>query len=111
MLIFVIIKLDTYNNIQWPENLIYGTKKNYIMNKKYDIIKYKTKVINYYCINHRYKSKIIKDPKKCCSKIIYERDEDEFYLFVNNSAECQKNNIFTKEEIKTIHLIHINYQI
>ena len=47
MLIFVIIKLDTYNNIQWPENLIYGTKKNYIMNKKDDIIKYKTKIINY----------------------------------------------------------------
>ena len=56
--------------------------------------------MNYYCINHRYKSNVIKNAKKCNSKIQYKKKEDEFYLIENHSAECQINLNIKKKILK-----------
>ena len=100
MLIYDMKTVLTDNSIKWPVNLIYGTKKYYLMNKKKDIVNINHNILNQYCINHRYKSKVIKNVKKCNSKIQYKKKEDEFYLIENHLAECQININIKKNILK-----------
>ena len=78
MIIYDMKQALTDKSIKWPDNVIYGTKKFYLMNKKKDLTNIKHNILNYYCINHRYKSNVIKNAKKCNSKIQYKKKEDEF---------------------------------
>jgi len=91
---------ETDKNIKWPENLYFGSRKYYLMNKPNDLINIKKKTLNYYCINHRYISKLKKESKICDSKIQYIKTEDEFYLINDHSGECNLGIKPTKKEIK-----------
>jgi len=88
------------SNIKWPENLYYRSRKYYMMSKKKDLYEKKIKILNFYCVNHHYISKIIKNEKICNSKIQYKKTEDEFYLIEDHSGECQLEKIPKKEEVK-----------
>ena len=61
-------KAITDKSIKWPDNVIYGTKKFYLMNKKKDLTNIKHNILNYYCINHIYKSNVIKMQKNVIQK-------------------------------------------
>lgn len=86
--------------IKWPIDVFYGGNKYYLMNKKTDLINPKSKILNYYCSKHRYNSKIKNKCKVCDSKIQYIRNEDEFYLIHDHSAECQYKKAPSIKEIK-----------
>ena len=87
------------DNIKWPENIYFGSKKYYLMNKKNDLINIKVNILNFYCVNHHYYSHIVKNNKICNSKIQYNKSEDVFYLLEDHSVECQKNNPPKKNEL------------
>lgn len=65
------------------------------MNKRNDLINIKHNVLNFYCINHRCKSNVIKNIQKYNIK-----KEDEFQLIENHSAECQININIKKKFLK-----------
>ena len=90
-------KSDLIPDIHWPENIIFGSRKYYLMNKKIDLINVKKEILNFYCINHHYFSIIIKKEKICNSKIQYVKKEKEFYLIENHSIEYIKNIIPKKK--------------
>ena len=46
MLIYDMKTVLTDNSIKWPVNLIYGTKKYYLMNKKKDIVNINHNILN-----------------------------------------------------------------
>ena len=68
-------------------------------------------VLNYYCVKHHYESKIIKDSKKCNSKIQYRKKEDDFYLIIDHSNECELDKELPKEKSKKNQKIFIKYLI
>ena len=97
LLIYDIEKSANNKEINWPINILFGSRKYYMMTKKKDLNKKSTNIINYYCVKHHYYSHIKKDCKICNSHLQYKRDEDEFYLIEDRSAECQKNIIPNKK--------------
>ena len=46
MIIYDMKHILTDNSIRWPDNVIYGTKKYYLMNKKKDLINIKHNILN-----------------------------------------------------------------
>ena len=51
--------------IKWPNNVIYGNRKYYLMNKEKDLVDNKNKFLFYYCVKFHYQSKVIKNTKIC----------------------------------------------
>ena len=76
------------------------------MNKSKDLVNPKNKILNYYCVNHHYKSKLVKNQKKCNSKIQFSREKEEFYLIEGHSAECNINKTPKFNEIKVINVLN-----
>ena len=90
---------DLDKKIKWPKNVLFGSKKFYVMNKSKDFVDDNKVYLNCYCVKHHYKSKILKNEKKCNAKIQYNKKTEEFFLIADYSSECQlKRVVKIKEE-------------